>query len=159
MLDTSQLLEVLRQHLLQMYVQHTMQPSVLSIDGPYHRHWRTLLNPDVRFTVGEGSRHQQLVISFILGLQNARVKTPGTYPDRLSLNVGRQTLTTNNTITRTRLAYMINCRQHWLALYAILYKLCIYSYSLTNHLYCTVVLTQSGRTFCSVELSRFVCCM
>lgn len=39
MLDTWQLLEVrsgavLRQHILQMYVQHTMQPSVLSIDGP-----------------------------------------------------------------------------------------------------------------------------
>lgn len=89
-----------------------MQPSVLSIDGSITDIEELYLKIEVRFTVGEGSRRQQLVISFILGLQNVGVETPGTYPDRLSLNVGRQTLTTNKTITRTRLAYTINCRQH-----------------------------------------------
>lgn len=107
MLDTGHLLEVRSYGNIYYNIQCNHQF--------YHRHWRTLLKPEVRFTVGEGSRRQQLVISFILGLQNVGVETPGTYPDRLSLNVGRQTLTPNNTITRTWLAYMINCRQHWLA--------------------------------------------
>lgn len=65
MLDTSQLLEVRSYgniYYKLMYVQHTMQPSDMSIDGPITDIEDKDLKPEVRFTVGEGSRHQQLVI-------------------------------------------------------------------------------------------------